>query len=87
MPIIESQQRREPYTGSAASSSHYDHFVSSDEFIVRKVGEKVRLFFPHSTESGQGVGLVLPSQAVAIAVGLALQSIGEGCLNEMTGRF
>ena len=87
MPQIMSIQRREPYSHSAASYSDYNYLVAADEFAVKRVGDKINIFFPRSPAPGQGVGLLLPSLEVGIAVGRTLLTVAEGYSSEMVGRM
>lgn len=91
MPQIRGIQHREPYSHSKLDYSSYDRFIDCSEFIIEKqsYGEKVyiNIFFPRSTAPKQGVGLQLPSLEVAIAVGRALLTVGEGYASEMKGHF
>lgn len=91
MPQVRGIQHREPYSHSALDYSNYDRFIDCAEFIVEKqsYGEEVyiSIFFPRSTAPKQGVGLQLPSPEVAIAVGRALLTVGEGYISEMESHF
>ena len=78
-------QKRAPYSHSAASSSRYDHGIDSDAFSVTKSkANRIRIFFRHSSEHGQGVGLYLPSANVATALGRALLMVSEGHSDDVT---
>ena len=91
MPYVTGIQHRAPYGHSALDHSDYNHRVDCAEFVVRKqsYGEEARVnvFFPRSSKPKQGVGLLLPSIEAAIAVGRALQTVGEGYLSEMRGHL
>ena len=90
--VIRGIQHREPYSHSQLDHSTFDHYIVCAEFVIEKrsYAEKVvriNIFFPGATAPSQGVGLELPSAAVAIAVGRALLTVGEGYASEMKGRF
>jgi hypothetical protein len=88
MHSITGIQRRAPYSHSGANSSHYDHSVDSDEFsITKSKANRIRIFFKHTSEDAQGVGLYLPSTDVATALGRALLMVSEGYSNDVTISF
>jgi len=92
MPVITGIQRRAPDAHSTQKYASYDDFVECAEFAVRRrsregEGVEISVFFPRSGTPERGVGLSLPSPDIAIAVGRALQTVGEGHLTEVVGRF
>ena len=91
MPVITGIQHRVPNAHSTQNYADYDDFVECVEFVVRRQNgdEKVEVtvFFPRSGTPEQGVGLSLPSLEIAIAVGRAVQTVAEGQLTEVVGRF
>ena len=85
MPQITGIQRREPYSHSAASYSDYDHPLASDEFSIKRYKDnRIRVFFKRSSLHSQGVGLLLPSTEVGIALGRALIMVSEGYSTDIT---
>ena len=85
MSLITGIQRREPYSHSAASYSDYDHRVDGDEFSIKRYKDnRIRVFFKRISLHGQGVGLLLPSAEVGIALGRALLMASEGYSTDIT---
>ena len=85
MPNITGIQRRAPFSHSGASCSYFDRTVNSDEFSIKRYkDDSIRIFFKLSSAHGQGVGLYLPSTAVATAFGHALLMISEGYSDDVT---
>jgi len=91
MKMVQGIQRREPYSHSANPYSHYYHRVGCKEFVVerRSSGKdvSVEVFFPRASAPKQGVGISLPSIELAVAVGRALLTVAEGCVDKMEGSF
>ena len=87
MATIASIQHRDEYTGSSKGYSDYDNYVISKSFNVSKTfKDLIKLYFPTHTSESEGVGLVIPKE-IAIAVGRALITVGEGTINVVKGEF
>ncbi len=91
MPLVIGIQRREEYEHSDKGYSHYDRPVNSDKVVISKVEigneTQIKIFLPSLEETSQGVGLLLPSCDIAIALGRALLTVSEGYSKKIEAHF
>jgi hypothetical protein len=88
MSLITGVQQRDPKENMTSPSTNYNYPLSCNSFSVyNTVPTGILIRFESTRNSSVCVGLEVPSKELAIALGRALLSVGEGCLNESTGTF